>query len=555
MDDDNFETQACKNLLLYPRSIKESDYTKLKLNVDDTEASSSMTREFQFEEGEEVDGVFLSCRTSFIITDDLNVALNSMGLVLNVLNDHGYDGFDKLQEMLIDVGFEETRIETRWSKPAWGRLKCNMHTSWTKDIHHCGGAWLLRNHVGDAVLHARDAFLPMFNREAAELHCILWCLQSLHQVHVDSCEIWSDCTAAIRALAQPNDWPKYRSILYKIVQVIRVMRDVSFPISSLKANSLARDIVCSVTRDGRFNSYLASGGPACGVKRLCSKRDVEMAPSTNSIFVQRCWNIRKMVEIKSIFKSMIRCQLRNGLKASFWFDSWTNLGPLIDIFGAMGPRELRIRRDATVWEATRDGQWHFLMHDLSLRRSCRYVCLMWTHLLLLEALIGINGSSHLVPSLKNSLPREHGCRLDKSLLMCLGVKLFGLRKLSQGLDSHDHLFFECEFSRSVWVSFAEKISPNPPISLSSASLWVLSVQSSPPHFASKILKLLLQTSIYLIWKERNRRVFSAEANTIYATKSLVDRTMHNRLISFSLEDTATRISLLGFYFGCINSPP
>ncbi|EFH39407.1 hypothetical protein ARALYDRAFT_358998 [Arabidopsis lyrata subsp. lyrata] len=119
MDDDNFETQACKNLLLYPRSIKESDYTKLKLNVDDTEASSnistsrscscgsSMTREFQFEEGEEVDGVFLSCRTSFIITDDLNVALNSMGLVLNVLNDHGYDGFDKLQEMLIDVGFEE----------------------------------------------------------------------------------------------------------------------------------------------------------------------------------------------------------------------------------------------------------------------------------------------------------------------------------------------------------------------------------------------------------------------------------------------------------------
>lgn len=56
---------------------------------------------------------------------------------------------------------------------------------------------------------------------------------------------------------------------------------------------------------------------------------------------------------------MIRCQLRNGLKASFWFDSWTNLGPLIDIFGAMGPRELRIRRDATVWEATRDGQWHF----------------------------------------------------------------------------------------------------------------------------------------------------------------------------------------------------
>ena len=68
-----------------------------------------MTREFQVEDGEEdkVDGVFLSCRTSYIVTDDMRVAVNSMGLVLNVLNDLGYSGFDKLQEMVIDVGFEE----------------------------------------------------------------------------------------------------------------------------------------------------------------------------------------------------------------------------------------------------------------------------------------------------------------------------------------------------------------------------------------------------------------------------------------------------------------
>ncbi|EFH44688.1 hypothetical protein ARALYDRAFT_915690 [Arabidopsis lyrata subsp. lyrata] len=40
------------------------------------------------------------------------------------------------------------------------------------------------------------------------------------------------------------------------------MRDVRFKISSPKANTLAKAIACSVTRDGRFNSYLASGGPA-----------------------------------------------------------------------------------------------------------------------------------------------------------------------------------------------------------------------------------------------------------------------------------------------------
>ncbi|CAD5322487.1 unnamed protein product [Arabidopsis thaliana] len=135
MDVDNFESQACKHFLLHPRSAKGSHGRDLKLNIDDTGATkffvcpnfvsteacrklfsnvstmkcrcgSSMHREIPVEE-QQADGVFPSCRTSFVITDDLKVAFNSMGLVMNVLNDFGYSGFDKLQEMLIDVGFEE----------------------------------------------------------------------------------------------------------------------------------------------------------------------------------------------------------------------------------------------------------------------------------------------------------------------------------------------------------------------------------------------------------------------------------------------------------------
>lgn len=139
--------------------------------------------------------------------------------------------------------------------------------------------------------------------------------------------------------------------------------------------------------------------------------------------------------------------------------------------------------------------------------------------------------------------RQWGMNVPAACVLC-----------ASGLDTHDHLFFECQFSRSVWVSLARRISEDPPTSLSSASTWVLSVQSSPPHYASKILKLLLQTSIYMIWKERNHRVFSAEARTISSTKSLVDRNMRNRLVSISPQDPVSQISLLGFYFGCINSP-
>lgn len=79
----------------------------------------------------------------------------------------------------------------RWIRPTPGRLKCNIHSSWINDYFHCGGAWILRDHTSSVLFHARDTFLPSLNRISAELQCVLWCLQSLHELRFDSCELWS----------------------------------------------------------------------------------------------------------------------------------------------------------------------------------------------------------------------------------------------------------------------------------------------------------------------------------------------------------------------------
>lgn len=139
---DDFETEACKNMLLYPRSTKEIHCRRLKLNIDDIEAAKFftcphffqiscrqytnfntskcycgelMTRQIEVSEEEQLggpigndeDGVFLSCRSSYIVTDDLKVTLSSLSVISNVLNGLGYAGFDDLQEVLVDIGFEE----------------------------------------------------------------------------------------------------------------------------------------------------------------------------------------------------------------------------------------------------------------------------------------------------------------------------------------------------------------------------------------------------------------------------------------------------------------
>ncbi|KAG7586642.1 Reverse transcriptase zinc-binding domain [Arabidopsis thaliana x Arabidopsis arenosa] len=157
---------------------------------------------------------------------------------------------------------------TRWTLPPLDMLKCNIHVSWLNDTHMCGGAWIVRNNHGDAVFHAREMFLPSSNRIAAELRGILWMLQSLHDLHLDNIEVWSDCNAAIEAIVDSSNWPRYHSYLDRIHRLLSAFGKVIFKSSSPKANAIARDIATSVTRDGRVQSYLARGGPTWLLSRI-----------------------------------------------------------------------------------------------------------------------------------------------------------------------------------------------------------------------------------------------------------------------------------------------
>ncbi|KAJ0228892.1 hypothetical protein HA466_0321020 [Hirschfeldia incana] len=139
MSIDNFMTEACKKMLLNPRSVKEADCKRLKLNLNPTtddhlkyfkcpyfsscnkcsdfsgsgcSCGELMISEIELTEEEDeiqndADGVFVRGRSSFIITDDLKVSVDSTGLVLKTLNSLGCTDVSKLGEQLLDVGLNE----------------------------------------------------------------------------------------------------------------------------------------------------------------------------------------------------------------------------------------------------------------------------------------------------------------------------------------------------------------------------------------------------------------------------------------------------------------
>ncbi|CAH2060585.1 unnamed protein product, partial [Thlaspi arvense] len=284
-----------------------------------------------------------------------------------------------------------------------------------------------------------------------------------------------------------------------------------------------------------------------------------------------------MVQHKQVLVDYICCEICNGESASFWFDVWTDIVPLITFVGELGPRQMRIRKDARVLEATRNGLWHLPavrsqemevlqinITGISPPCSARGEdCFFWRQA---NGTFGPFFSSKVTwEYLRTHSPiqswhknmfleapsglRWHCCedclqRIDseQTCVLC-----------SSGIETHHHLFFECGFCFAVWLHFALNVWPNPPSDFHSAAAWITLACSPASPQASSIIKLIFQSAIYLIWKEKNAHIFSAISTSPYNICFSLDRLVRDCLLSIPSRSHSS-VSMLEFYFSCIRPP-
>ncbi|KAL1209614.1 putative ribonuclease H protein [Cardamine amara subsp. amara] len=311
----------------------------------------------------------------------------------------------------------------------------------------------------------------------------------------------------------------------------------------------------------------------------------------NGGYTPLSWTIRKLLQIRPLFAQFIRCSIGDGKKASFWYDSWTEFGPLIVFLGSTGPRDLRIRKEAKVIDATRDGDWFF---PGARSPSAEMLLLSLTNVPPPDSLRGsdsflwrqpqgtfadsfsttgtwdqIRVTSPQVPWasvvwFKEGVPRYsfiHWLALLDRLPTRDRLRSWGMNVpatcvlCSSYSETNSHLFFECEFARSIWLPLASKVLPNTPLLLSHTSSWILNnTPTSAPHaHGKKIIRLLLQSVIYATWRERNARIFTDTHTSAAAIKLSIDRTMRDRLLSYPTQDSRS-VTLLQYYFGCMSLP-
>ncbi|KAL9281109.1 putative reverse transcriptase zinc-binding domain-containing protein [Arabidopsis thaliana] len=97
-------------------------------------------------------------------------------------------------------------------------------------------------------------------------------------------------------------------------------------------------------------------------------------------------------------------------------------------------------------------------------------------------------------------------------LISWGLNIPSVCVLCNVLDeSHNHLFFQCQFNEEIWSFFTIRPGMTPPNHFHSILLWLKSASTSKN--LSLIIKLIFQACVYLIWRERNSRIHSNNSRT------------------------------------------
>ncbi|KAL0652091.1 hypothetical protein Bca4012_094782 [Brassica carinata] len=227
-----------------------------------------------------------------------------------------------------------------------------------------------------------------------------------------------------------------------------------------------------------------------------------------------------LFESPSTVDSISSMQHRDGRSANFWYDYWTDIGPLIEAFGYRGPRELLISLEAAVVKATENGEWTLPPARSDEAETLQIVLSTMTPpdpSKGVDTFLWRNGEGHYVPkfSIKETW---HSIRDIAPTVQWDSM-------------THPHLFFQCSFVSAVWAHLCGTSIAHPPSSLQAVEGILSSYQVVSSSGLQDVIKLLPQCIIYCVRRERNMRIFQQTSITEAGVIARIDRLMRDRLIS------------------------
>ncbi|XP_071686013.1 uncharacterized protein [Rutidosis leptorrhynchoides] len=252
---------------------------------------------------------------------------------------------------------------------------------------------------------------------------------------------------------------------------------------------------------------------------------------------------RKIVSVRDLIRDRFIYSIGDGTKVSAWHDAWSDYGPPASIIPNRDISNAGFSRDATVHDIISQNRWCWPLEwyskypglcniatptlsnfpDTIYWRDysgnlCRFsVSVVWNTI---RTRADPVNRYHIVWYLQ-CIPRhsflvwlllgENLKTQDRLKAWEVGASVQLVCPLcSLEPDSHMHLFFRCSFDANIWSS----VKNNLMVSIS-GNEWPEFVDSIRPFaprrsVRSIVSKLLFGAAVYIIWQERNNRLFKKE---------------------------------------------
>ncbi|XP_009133420.1 putative F-box/LRR-repeat protein At3g18150 [Brassica rapa] len=149
-----------------------------------------------------------------------------------------------------------------WRKPCPSFVKCNIGSSWLDANRNCGAAWMVRDHMGQPLVHGRRSYSMVASSVEADLLSFRWAIECLATSHFDAVVFESPSYIAGEAILHPESFPQYGAMLNSIRRQLESFRLWSIAFVRKEGNLCVDAIALSVTRDHRYQSYIGRAGPS-----------------------------------------------------------------------------------------------------------------------------------------------------------------------------------------------------------------------------------------------------------------------------------------------------
>ncbi|KAL0899355.1 hypothetical protein Bca101_083316 [Brassica carinata] len=286
------------------------------------------------------------------------------------------------------------------------------------------------------------------------------------------------------------------------------------------------------------------------------------------------WLVNKLLKLKIIAYPLIHLRVQNGQAGRFWTDNWSPYECLETFLDASTSR-LGIASTATIASLFRNGSWRIpsarsdaqlqllaFLTTISLNTNSDYY--EWeingksrlkfstgeVYHYLRGPVTDVQWASVVWPS--RGIPRQsfHCWLVTKDRLptrdriLRWGIQIAPLCLLCNAApESRNHLFWDCNFSFSLWHQVAARCNLFAPQRDCDGSLAQMISLSSPRPL--RLLTILAwQATLYWLWNERNTRLHANTFRSIDSLFNQIDRQLRNKTQSFKESNPTLSSSML-----------